>query len=262
MMDWAGGGDGMLLMILVLALAVADAVLVVRSCQSFQLPSPPLLPMPPGRAPLDILEERYARGEIDRQEFDERRTALVAPRAARPRLGYRVYPPRQRDQLDRAHQRACRLGRRRVALRRQQHGRRHDRREPTDAGDREARHHRRARADTIVAGGGADTFAYNAAADSTSTTYDDTIKGANFGLDKFDIPGGSVNAINPAVTKGSLSTGTFDADLATWVGAGKLGAHDAVLFTPSAGTLSGQTFLVVDLNGTAAIRRRPISSST
>jgi hypothetical protein len=30
-----------------------------------------------------------------------------------------------------------------------------------------------------------------------------------------------------------------------------LGAHHAVLFKPNSGTLSGDTFLVVDLNGTA-----------
>ena len=33
-------------------------------------------PAPPGRTPLDILKERFARGEIDKAEYEERRRIL------------------------------------------------------------------------------------------------------------------------------------------------------------------------------------------
>ncbi|PWS36028.1 hypothetical protein DFH01_19110 [Falsiroseomonas bella] len=36
---------------------------------------------PPGASALDVLEERFARGEIDQQEFAERRRVLLAGRA-------------------------------------------------------------------------------------------------------------------------------------------------------------------------------------
>ncbi|WP_296326516.1 SHOCT domain-containing protein [Reyranella sp.] len=77
-MMWGGGWYGMifgpLVMILVLAVIIAVAVLLVRWLGG---------PWPgsawhqaPGRTPLDILKERFARGEIDKQEFEERRRVL------------------------------------------------------------------------------------------------------------------------------------------------------------------------------------------
>ena len=79
MMWWGGGWYGMIfgpmLMILVLAVVIAVAVLLVRwlggpwqGTASHQLP--------PGRTPLEILKERFARGEIDKEEFEERRRVL------------------------------------------------------------------------------------------------------------------------------------------------------------------------------------------
>jgi len=104
-------------------------------------------------------------------------------------------------------------------------------------------------ADHLIAGGGHDTFNYTLAADSTSTTYD-TITGFNVLLDKFQFSL-AVTAINTEIASGHLSTATFNTDLALAANASHLGAHDAVLFTPTSGTLLGDTFLVVDANGHA-----------
>ena len=52
------------------------------------------------------------------------------------------------------------------------------------------------------------------------------------------------------LSQGSLSTSSFDADLAAAMN-GVLGAGQAALFTASAGTLAGRTFAVVDANGQA-----------
>ena len=57
--------------------------------------------------------------------------------------------------------------------------------------------------------------------------------------------------IDPAVHAGSLSTATFDSDLTAAIGASHLSADAAILFSPSAGTLAGNTFLIADENGVA-----------
>lgn len=75
MMYWHGGWSGMffgpLFMILGLAIAIALAIVIVRALLGPWGPEAPARP-----SPLDILKERYARGEIDKEEFDERRRAL------------------------------------------------------------------------------------------------------------------------------------------------------------------------------------------
>lgn len=78
MMWWGGGWQAMifgpLFMILILAVVIGAVVLVVR-----WLGGPPQgmgAPHHSGRMPLDILKERFARGEIDKNEFDERRRVL------------------------------------------------------------------------------------------------------------------------------------------------------------------------------------------
>jgi putative membrane protein len=80
-MMWGGGWYGMffgpLLMILVLAAVIAAAALLVRWLGGpWQATAPRDYP-PPGRMSIEILKERFARGEIDKDEFEERRRLLA-----------------------------------------------------------------------------------------------------------------------------------------------------------------------------------------
>jgi putative membrane protein len=75
---WDGGwGFGMMFMsLLFLALIVVGVVLVVRSfSHGGQAP-----PQSDRSRALDILDERFARGEIDQQEYEERRRTLTGGR--------------------------------------------------------------------------------------------------------------------------------------------------------------------------------------
>ncbi len=70
---WPGMILGPLMMIAVLAAAVAVAVLLVRW---FAGGPAATTAGPPGKTALDILSERFAKGEIDKEEFEERRRVL------------------------------------------------------------------------------------------------------------------------------------------------------------------------------------------
>jgi putative membrane protein len=79
MMGWGGGWSGMVLgplfMIVLLAVVIALAVFLVRWLGG-QGPGSAAPQSAPGRDPLDILKERFARGEIGKDEFEERRRVL------------------------------------------------------------------------------------------------------------------------------------------------------------------------------------------
>jgi Ca2+-binding RTX toxin-like protein len=102
-------------------------------------------------------------------------------------------------------------------------------------------------ADTFTGGGGGDSFTYDAASQSTGATYD-RITDFSAASDFFDVFV-EVDGVEAAVTTGSLSKATFDADLASEIGTSELSAGNAVLFTPSAGNLAGKTFLIIDQGG-------------
>jgi putative membrane protein len=78
MMWWDGGGSGMffgpLFMIVILAATVAGVVLLIRWIGGAQQGFSGLTPV--ARAPLDILKERFAKGEMNKEEFEDHRRIL------------------------------------------------------------------------------------------------------------------------------------------------------------------------------------------
>ncbi|MGW4059942.1 SHOCT domain-containing protein [Amycolatopsis sp. NPDC004747] len=68
---WAGGIGMLVLMVLVLAAVAALAVVLAR-------PGPQA--PPPADTARRILDERFARGELDQEEYERRRNALTRTR--------------------------------------------------------------------------------------------------------------------------------------------------------------------------------------
>jgi len=103
-------------------------------------------------------------------------------------------------------------------------------------------------ADSIDGGGGDDTFVYDAASESSGTTFD-TIIEANFhNRDLFDLPVAVTSYAT--LTGGSLDAASFEADLGATMST-ILTAGRAVLYTATAGSYAGQNFLIVDGDGVA-----------
>lgn len=80
MMGWSNAGNSMLgmggfggfIMVFFWALIIIGTIMAVRSLTAGQISISSLK----NRDPLEILKERYARGEIDTEEYASRRNAL------------------------------------------------------------------------------------------------------------------------------------------------------------------------------------------
>ncbi|MBM3505542.1 MAG: SHOCT domain-containing protein [Alphaproteobacteria bacterium] len=73
---WGGMIFGSLFMIVVLVGVIGVVVLLLRWLGGAGPGTGSVSPGPPSRTPLDILKERFARGDIDQEEFEERRRVL------------------------------------------------------------------------------------------------------------------------------------------------------------------------------------------
>jgi len=74
---WGDGGFGGIMMIVFWGLIIVGVVLVIRYFISGQVPgNKGSSPYEAPSDPLQILRERYARGEIDTEEYEERRKTL------------------------------------------------------------------------------------------------------------------------------------------------------------------------------------------
>lgn len=103
--------------------------------------------------------------------------------------------------------------------------------------------------DLMDGGDGDDTFLFRRTLHSSSVNHD-TIVHFDADADVFDVHKPVVAADAP-VANGSLSESSFDADVTDAVDAGHLAGFHATIFTPDAGDLAGQIFLIVDQNGVA-----------
>ena len=85
---WSGGAEALMVvvMVAVLVLIVVGIILLVRGLGRHEhvQSGPPQgpIPGPSGRTAVQVLEERYARGEIEREEFLQRKQDLLRGKEA------------------------------------------------------------------------------------------------------------------------------------------------------------------------------------
>lgn len=73
---WFDGWGGMMIFGPLMMIAVVAAIVVLVVLALRWLGGTGHAGAPPGKTALDVLEERFARGEIDKEEFEERRRVL------------------------------------------------------------------------------------------------------------------------------------------------------------------------------------------
>jgi Ca2+-binding RTX toxin-like protein len=103
--------------------------------------------------------------------------------------------------------------------------------------------------DTLAGEGGDDVFRYIFPAHSTGAGFD-TIVHFDADDDAFIVAGG-ISGVDATVNSGDLSEATFDADLASAIGAAQMAADHAVVYKPDSGDFAGAIFLVCDSNDAA-----------
>jgi Ca2+-binding RTX toxin-like protein len=109
--------------------------------------------------------------------------------------------------------------------------------------------------DTLEGGRGRDMYAYVGGIEGESTYLaHDTVVGFNFDAkDAFQFTF-EITGVDAAITSGAASFETFGEDLKQ-AADGVLEANHVVLFTPDSGDLAGNTYLLIDANGTAGAQQ-------
>lgn len=109
--------------------------------------------------------------------------------------------------------------------------------------------------DILTGGAGGDTFRFFGVLDSRGNNLDH-ITDFNAAVDRFAFDGTlpAPNAVDAAVTTGTLNAATFLSDIAAALQPGQFKALHAVIFTASSGDLAGHSYLAVGGNGQAGFQ--------